>query len=165
MNTPIQIQVRKPDFFIRRYEFCIDEKIVAVLEYEKSFGRRAVAIIDNKKWVFNRVGFWKPYLEITAEQSPYTKTRLDYNWKFKTQFRADSGRNYFLTQTSFFKSTWTWFDENNTPVIEIKSKQLSRSSRGIIVLHQPENKEHYLMMLIGWGQIVKSEDNAAAAAG
>jgi hypothetical protein len=164
MNTPLQIQVRKPDFFKRRYEFCIDEKVVAVLEYEKSFGRKAIATIDNRRWIFNRVGFWKPYLEITAEQSPYTKTHLNYSWNFKTEFRAGDGKNYFLKQTSYFRSGWTWLDENKTPVIEIRSKQLSRSKRGIIVLHQPENKELYLMMLIGWGQIIKSEDNAASAA-
>jgi hypothetical protein len=157
MNTPIQIQVRKPEFFKRRYEFFVDEKVVAVLEYERSFGKKAVATIDNKKWVFKRVGFWKPYLEVTAEQSPYTKTRLDYNWKFKTQFNGDDNRNYFLKQTSHFRNTWAWLDENKNAVIEIKSKQLSRSRRGSIMLYKPENKELYLLMLIGWGQIIKSE--------
>ena len=163
---PIEIIVKKPKAFKRRYEFYDNEKEVAVLDYEKGYKSCAVAYIENNKWKLRRGGWWKSYLEITAEQSPYTKTRLYYKWNWKTTFRADNGKEFLLKNTSAWKSKWAWFDENKIPVVDMKSCQLKRDKRGIIIINatRPIPKELYLLMLIGWYQVTGHESSAGAMA-
>jgi hypothetical protein len=165
MNNPVYIQVRKLRQFKRRYEFFAGEKELAVLDYEKRTSKRATAIKDNKKWSFNRIGFWKPYIEITAEQSPYTKSRIQYGWNYKLKFKASNGKEYLLKKTSHWRNTWAWLDENNNPVVEMKSCQLSKSNRGQvnIIPGQLGNDDFFLLMLLGWYQLIAHEDHAGAA--
>jgi hypothetical protein len=162
-NSTIEIQVKKPKAFKRRYEFYENDRQVALLDYEKAYKSCAIAVIDDKKWKLRRVGFWKSYIEIIAEQSPYTKTRIEFSWTFKTRYRAENGKEYVLKNTSSWKSKWAWLDENKNPVIEIKSCQFKRENRGHILIHanKPAPKELLLLMLVGWYQVTAQENNAA----
>ncbi len=163
-TSTIQVDIRKPRLFKRRYEFWLQEKQVAVLEYKKNFGCRADLSVGDKRWDIRTIGFWKKSLEIIAQQSPYTKMNIDYNWKYKINFKDSNGNWYLFKRTGVWKSSWSWFDENGKPYIELKSIHFSRKARGRVTFSHAANEEAYLLMLIGWYLLVTYEALAAVAA-
>src|SRR5690349_20893613 len=96
MSNALQIQIRKPKTFKRHFEFFSGDRELAVLDYKNSFCKQATATSDDKKWILNRKGFWKPTLEISAEQSPYTKSSLPHKWNFRVFFKTESGKELML---------------------------------------------------------------------
>lgn len=161
-TVPLQIQVKKPGTFIRQYEFWLQEERIAILDYPKRFTNAATISIKDNQWKIKTVGFWKTHIEITAEQSPYTKSRLDMKWTYKLSFSFDNRQVYHFKPTGFWKNVWTWFDDKNNPVIEIRSNQLSNKSRGKITLHQPASKNLYFLMMLGWFQLLTYEAHTSA---
>lgn len=158
MHAMVTIQVRKTSLLKRRYEFCLDEQVIAGLYYEKSYSYKATAVAGNREWQISRNGFWKSFLDISSEQSPYTKLHLPYRGNYELTVSNEDGRQYFLKRTGIFKETWTWFDERKEPVIELRSNKLSHKKRGQVLLHQQPKESFYLLMLIGWFLIVRYED-------
>lgn len=165
MNRPTatSIQVIKPQLFKRHYQFMVDNDVIAELIYPRAYGKTAGAIIKNKKWQVRKGGFWKHYIEFIADQSPYTKEKIEFGWNFNLKMTSGDGKTYHLKKTSFWKNVWSWLDESNQPVIEMKSNKLSRKNRGNVTFHQPQKTELTLLMLIGWFMIVSYEDATAAA--
>lgn len=164
VSVSSSVQVRKPHAFKRRYEFWQNDQLVAVLEYEKRFSCDAVISIGDHKWKIKTAGFWKKSIELTAEQSPYTKTRIAYCWNFRLSFPAENNHTYNFKPIGFWKRSWAWYDENDNPVVEMKTNQFSRKNRGQITLHQPPSNNGYLLMMLGWYQLLAYEQHSAAVA-
>jgi hypothetical protein len=164
LTNPIQIDIKKPGYFKRQYEFFSNGKLLAGMEFKSAFTSRASFFIGKNQWQIQSVGLWKKHLDIIADQSPFTKLQLDFSWKYKLRFKDSRGNWYLFKRTSVWGSTWAWIDEKGKPYIQMKSKHFSRSSRGYILLFEQGNEEMYLMMLIGWYQLIAYERQAAAAA-
>lgn len=161
---PLEIQVRKPKTFKCHFEFWQNNEMVAVLDYSSIFKKDATISIKNNQWKIKTVGFWKRYIELTAEQSPYTKSRIDFKWSFKMSFSFDNRQEYHLKPVGFWRRTWSWYDDQEKMVLEIKSNQWSKSNRGKITLHQPLTADLYFLMVLGWYQLLAYEEHAGAAA-
>jgi hypothetical protein len=161
---PQEIQIRKPHTFKRHFEFWQNNELVAVLDYPKRFTNAATISIKDNQWKVKTTGFWKKYIEIAAEQSPYTKNRLELKWSYKLSFSFDSRQTYHLKSVGFWKRTWAWHDDQQKVILEIKSNQWSKSNRGKITLHQPLSVNLYFLMLLGWFQLLTYEEHSAVEA-
>jgi hypothetical protein len=124
-----------------------------------------VATINDKKWNFQRKGFWKKEIDIIADQSPYTKTHIKCSgWTQKLSVRAEDNNTYELKATGFWKRSWGWYDSSGQKIMEIKSNGLSRKRRGAITFLKPVRPELLWLMMVGWFQIIYYEDSSAAVA-
>jgi hypothetical protein len=160
-----QIRIVKPGVFKRDYEFYLDDTLKATLKYESAFKSKAIISINNHKWHICRTGFWKKQIELKADQSPYTKATIPSNWKYHISFRAANGNSYTFKPAGFWKRTWIWIDEQEQPVIEMKTTSPFSKGQGTVVLLQPATEELYLMMVFGWYQVIAYQRDAAAASG
>lgn len=166
VETPVltEIDVRKPGYFKRQYGFWLGDKQVAAIEFKKGWSHKATFVTGDKKWDVRSCGFWSKRIELIAQQSPYTKLTLEYNWKYKINFKDSNGNWYLFKRTGVWKSCWNWIDEKGNPVMKLKSIHFSRKARGRISFFKPVTDEMYLLMLIGWFQLVNYEAQAAVAA-
>lgn len=162
--TPIQIEVRKPGYFKRVYEFWLNDKQVATLSIKRGWRNNAVFSIGEKQWEIHSIGFWKRSFELTAQQSPFTKQNIEYNWKYRMNFKDTQGNWYLFKKTGTWKSRWCWIDEKGQPYIEMKSIHFSKKRRGQITLSRPATEDIYLLMLLGWFQMITYEAQVAVAA-
>lgn len=163
-STPVQIEVRKPGYFKRRYEFYSNDKQVAVIQLKKGWRNQATFFIGEKQWDIRCLGFWKRSFELTAQQSPYTKQNIEYNWKYKMNFKDSSGNWYLFKKIGVWKARWCWIDEKGQPYIEMKSVHFSKKRRGEITLSRPATDDIYLLMLLGWFQLITYEAQVTVAA-
>ena len=163
LPASVDIDIKKPGFFRRRYEFFNNDNLLASLEFKSAFNYRAIISIGNKQWQIRAYGFWNRFLEISTDQSPFTKLHLEFGWKRKLQYKDGRNNQYFFKRTRAWKSNWAWLDEKGNPVIEMRSNQLSCRNRGHVLLSQQGNEDMYLMILIGWYQLMMYESQAAAA--
>jgi hypothetical protein len=162
--VPLQIQIKKPHTFKRHFEFWQNEELVAVLDYQKWFNKLAIVSIKDNQWKIKTSGFWKKHIELTAEQSPYTKIRIDFKWNYRLSFSFDNRQVYYLKPVGFWRRTWAWHDDNDKVVLEIRSNQWSKNNRGKITMHQPPSANLYFLMVLGWYQLLTYEEHSAAAA-
>jgi hypothetical protein len=162
MLTPLQIQIQKPHTFKRYFQFCVNNEVVGVLNFDKPFCYKATASFGESQWTFKISGFFKRFLEVTAQQSPYTKSRVKLCWNHKLTFTTDERNSWFLKPVGFWKRSWSWLNDKNEPVIQLKSNSFSKNNRGEVLLQQPVNKESFLLILIAWIQVIVSEDEAAS---
>lgn len=164
MNTTGAITVVKQRPFKRHYDFFLDDGAIASLDYPRSYGRTAMASIGNRQWRLTRRGFWKQAMEIVAEQSPYTRQTVNFNWRYRVSLHGEDGREYSLRQANCFRQKWVWTDESGTPVLEIKSNMFSHKRRGVVQLLRPYSASLAWMVLVGWFVIVAQEDATAVVA-
>jgi hypothetical protein len=162
MNTQPHILISKTRGVKRHYTLDMGVHGKATLQYESTFNKNAIGVINQDKWKFTRKGFWKKELEITAEQSPYTKTTVKFGWSSKMTLRAPDNNTYHFKGVGWWRRRWIWFDSANQQLIEIKSNGFSRSRRGLVTLHQPWSPTLSWLLLVGWFQLVIWEEQAAA---
>jgi hypothetical protein len=160
-----EILVVKKSALKREYDFFFNEKLIANLNYIKTYGGKAKARIGDKEWIFLRKGFWKQFVEIQAEQSPYEKKRIEFDWRRRAKIEGPDGNLYQLRQTNCWKSIWSWLDDKNASIGVFKSNMLSRKKRGTIRFSQPLKEDLLWLLVLGWFMLVSEEDNAVAAAG
>ena len=159
-----EIQIVKKGAFKKDYDFVLNDRLVANLSCAKSFGRKAVVKIGDKQWTFLKKGFWKQYIEIEANQSPYEKKKIELDWRHRGKFQGPDGKLYQLRQTNCWKSIWSWQDENKNSLGDFKSNAFSRKKRGTIHFSQPLKDELLCMLVLGWFMITGQEETAAVVA-
>jgi hypothetical protein len=163
-TDPIQIQVSKNGAFKRHYAFFLNDTLLATLIYGSTWRDDAIIQIGDHTWQIKRIGFWKKQIELKADQSPYTKVSIPYNWKYRISYRTDSGIVYSFKPTGFWKRTWAWFNEKEQMVIGMKTVASFSKRRGEISIYQPPTEELYLLMILGWYQLLTYQQHASAAA-
>ena len=164
LPTPTHIQVKKPQIFKRHYEFWLKEQELAVLDYGKVWYSEAIFRVRDHQWKFKTTGFWKRFIEVTAEQSPYIKLRIHTKWAYKMSVSLDNRNTWHFKGTGFWKRTWGWYDEKENMVIEIRSNYFSKKNRGEIILHQPITHDMLLLAALGWYEVVAFEEHTSASA-
>ena len=163
-----EILVVKKGTFKREYDFLLNDRVIATLNGVKGYGRKAVVKIGDKEWTFLKKGFWKQFIEIHANQSPYEKKKIELDWRHRGKFVGPDGKLYQLRQTNCWKSIWSWQDENKNSLGDLKSNALSSKKRGTIRFSQPLKDELLCMFVLGWFMLTGYEEAAmvgAAAAG
>jgi hypothetical protein len=163
MNTPLQFIISKTRGKKRHYTIDMGANGTATIQYQSAFCKNAIGFINEKEWKFIRRGFWKIELEITGQQSPYTKTHIKFGWSSKMSLRAPDNNMYHFKAVGFWRKRWIWYDAAGQQLMEIKSNGFSRSRRGIVTLNQPWNPTLAWLLMVGWFQLVIWEEQTAAA--
>ena len=165
MVSPQILEVVKSKEAKKRFEFLSNEMPVANVDYPKRFEKKATITADNQKWLINRKGWWKHSIEISSEQSPYSKWSLIQNWKGQTSIRTDDNRQFFLKKRGFWKPAWFWLNEKEEPFVEIAPcGGWPKRKKGTITIHNPSDKASTFLALIGWFIALAAQEDAAAAA-
>src|SRR5262245_17803172 len=125
MSTPFQILISKTEGQKRHFSFTANEKVLAGLQYENMFYKKAEVTINNSTWRLHRKGFWSNYLDITAEQSPYTKTRIQFGWGNHFTVRAEDNNKYIFKAVGFWHRHYVWLDDAGQKLMIIKSIHFS----------------------------------------
>ena len=159
-----QVIVKKPGVFSSTYEFFLEDKPVAKLK-KKGLGNKAELTAGNRQWFIRSRGFWKRYIEINDIQSPAINARCDSGRNFRLLFTTPDGKKYLFKRKSAWKGTWLWQDEYQQTVMEMKYVHFKFSHCGRINFYQPVTDDFYLLMLLGWFQVLTYQAHMAAAAG
>ena len=160
-QTPTQIQVSKPKIFTPHYQFRQNEKELAVLDYEKRWGKNAVLHVNDKQFKLKTTGFWKQFIHITAEQSPYLKLSIPFKWTYKMAVSLNNRQTYHFKSVDFWNRVWAWYDEKDNMVVELRSNQFSKQNRGQLTIHQPATDDLLLLAALGWYTVMAYEEQSA----
>lgn len=162
MNTPLEILITKTKGKKRHYSFDLGNKGIITLQYESAFCKNAIGMINDWQWKFIRKGFWKKELEISGQQSPYTKTHIKFGWGHKLSVRAEDNNMYHFKAEGWWRRKWVWYNAAGQKLMEISSNHFSRQRRGKVLLLQPFRNELAWLMMVGWFQLVIWEEQTAA---
>lgn len=162
--SQIQVQVLKAGWFKRSYRFTAGSETSGQLNFEKSYSNKAVANIQGKEFSIRRTGFWKHYLQVSSSTQKQYNLRIDLNWRNSMKVVDSSGNSYVFKSTGIWQSKWHWIDRYERPLVEIKSKSLSRKNRGLIEVKDPEMKDCLFWVIVSWFVIICSESDAATVA-
>lgn len=164
-NIPVEIAVEaiKTGLFKRTYHFSDEGKAIAHLDYRNSFRKTAAANIKGKEFSITRRGFWTHYIEIVSPSHQPYNIRVKVNWRSKMKITDFEGNPFVFKSTSIWKNQWAWLDRYGRPLIEIRSRVLSRKNRGLVQIKYPEMKDALFWVVISWFVILCSESDAASA--
>jgi hypothetical protein len=164
-NVPAQIRIQtiKVGWLKRSYQFLDDNKTIGQLDFANSFQKKATATILGREFNMRRKGFWTHYVEITSTSyHPYNMV-INVNWRNKMKINDFDGTPFMFKSTSLWKSKWAWFDRYERPLIEIRSRVLSRKNRALVEIKYPEMKDALFWVFVSWFVILCSESDTASA--
>lgn len=164
ITTPQEILISRTQGKKRHYTFNLGTRGTATVQYESAFCKNAVIMINDLRWDYTRLGFWKKELQIEGKQSPYTKTKIKFGWGNRFEVRAEDNNKYFFRSEGFWRRRYVWYDSGGQKLMEITSNTFSRSRRGKVIMHQPLTDTLTWLMLLGWFQLILWEQQAAAVA-
>lgn len=166
INIPSQIKVRqeKGSWLRRSFSFLDNDVIVATLKYDNSYANKAHASVSGKDYSIQRRGFWRHYLTISSSKFRQNEIRVDLNWRGSMEIKDSNGQRFVFKSKGLWKPRWKWFDGHERTLIEIRSNQFSKKSRGIVDVNYPEMEDTLLWIVISWFVIVCSESDAVAVA-
>lgn len=162
--SQLEVQLVKVGWFKRSYRFIADGNNVGELDYSKSYSNKATGIVQGKEFSIRRSGWWRHFIDISSMTYQPYNMRIDLNWRNKLKILDADGNSYTLKQASIWKNKWHWVDRFERPVVEIKSKGLSRKNRGLIEVKDPVLKDCLFWIIVSWFVIMCSESDAAAVA-
>ncbi|MBC7851209.1 MAG: hypothetical protein H7Y31_15810 [Chitinophagaceae bacterium] len=163
MSKSYQIDVIKAKKAKKRYDFFVDDQVIASVDYPKRYEKKAVLGTPDRQWEIHRKGWWKPSIEIVSAQSPYTKWSLPQSWRHTVSLRADDNRAFVMKQRSFWSGSLIWVNDKDETVIEIKPYRWSYSNRGTITITDKNDTNLIFLALIGWFLFQTAREDAAAA--
>jgi len=164
INQPEILQIKTTRGSRRAYEFFSGDKIFGKMHYLNFFSQAAIAIINGQTWKLQRRGLWKPYIELLHENGKVPLTRLPFNWNYRLKYTGSNSDIYEFRQVNCWKNSWIWFDDKKNPVVEFKSRIMSKSNRGIVLVHQKDIPDVEVMILLGWFMIKSYEMDSVAVA-
>jgi hypothetical protein len=163
ISAQIRIQTIKVGWLKRSYQFLDGDKTIGQLDFANSFHKTATANVLGKEFSIRRKGFWTHYLEITSTSyQPYNMV-INVNWRSKIKINDFNGTPYVFKSTSIWKNKWAWFDRYERPLVEIRSRVLTRKNRGLVEIKFPEMKDVLFWMFVSWFVILCAESDAASA--
>lgn len=165
MATTQVIDVIKSKDAKKRYEFLVNDQSIATIDYPKRFEKKATLSAGSNQWHIARKGWWRHTIEITAEQSPFSKWALVQNWRGCVTIRTDDNRQFHLKRKGFLKFKWVWLTDKEETVVEIQTHGWPKRKRGTISIHNPSDTILLFLVLTGWFIVLTSEEDAAASAG
>ena len=165
MTNPAIIEIIKSKDAKKRYDFLLDGKVIAFLDFPNRWVKAAMAQAGDLQWQIRRKGWWKHTIEISAGQSPYSKWNAAMGWRGNISIRTDDNKQFHLKRKGFWNNSWIWINEQNETVVELKLNVWSWRKQGIITLNNTANTSLIWLSLVGWFiAICAREDGRAAAA-
>jgi hypothetical protein len=140
-----------------------DGEEVAHLKKEGLLRERAFVDAIGNRWVFERMGFFKRYIEVRSVGTGDEIARFHYRWDHGGELVFPDGRRYRWRQSSFWGSKWVWIDESGEPIMGFKSGGFFRYSADISMDGDAvAGKAPPLLIFLGWYLILLNHDDAAA---
>lgn len=149
----------------KQFEFFENEKPIANIDYPKRFSKTATITAGKNVWKIARTGFWKHYIEITSEQSPYTKWKVHQNWKSELTLRTDDNKLYSFKKAGFWKQRWLWHNETDQPVLELKACGWPQKKKGTVTFLTKKDDNLLWLSFVGFFLVMCAQEDAAAAVG
>ena len=159
-----ELTVIKPRLLKQEFEFISAGQPVGKLKISGPFKMAAQATLFNEEWSLIRSGFWQTFIDYQAAQKPFVKGKIQKKMSGKTELKASDGETYTFRKTKWWKSSWAWYDRNENPVIEMRQDHSFTNKQAYFIVHNPDQAEATLMILIAWFVILIQRRNAAAAA-
>lgn len=137
---------------------------VAHLRKAGIFREQAFVDAVGNRWVFERKGFFKRYVEIRSVGTGDELARFNYRWDGSGELAMANGRRYRWQSSSFWGSKWVWVDESGEPIMGFKSGGFFRYSADISTDDEGDAaKAPPLLIFLGWYLILLHYDDSAAA--
>ena len=157
------VLIRRIKGFKRRYELTVDAKQI-VLNFPSRNKMNAEISIGAKTYTIKRSGWWKRFISIESNQSPFTKWNVQQCWRGGEEFRAENNRVYRLKKAGIFTGKWRWLNENGEPVIEFKERHWSYTQKASVVFFNSIDDSLLWLVAVGWFMIICKQQDAATAA-
>jgi hypothetical protein len=158
----------QPRAFTQEYTLTAGERVLAALQWPKTFGSLAEGRIADSTWTFKRVGFWRPAVTIRRpETGDQDVGRFMMDWR-RGDLILPGGVQYRWDQVSFWKAEWAFLDAaGKDRLVEFVPENRSFKMSMGVTIHRgvEESADLPLLLLLGWYLLVMaSQDDAAAAA-
>jgi hypothetical protein len=157
------VKIRRIKGFKKRYELTVDSKQM-VLDFPSRYKLNAVISIGANTYAIKRTGWWKRFINIEANQSPFTKWNVQQSWRGSEEFRTENNRVYRLKKAGVFTNKWHWLNESGEPVIEFKEHPWSFNQRASAFFYTSVDETALWLVAVGWFMIICKQQDAAAAA-
>jgi hypothetical protein len=153
----------KPRLFKCLYEFRVGDETVGQIKYSGFGDKKAEAKLFNEEWKFQQTGFWKPFLEYKAGQSPYDKGKIRARFSCAMDLTGRDGKKYLFKKTAWWKNSWGWYDEAGNILMTIKENLSLSKKQAVITLNDPSQKNNILFILIGTAMMLIHKRSRMAA--
>lgn len=158
----------QPRAFTQQYVLGAGERVLATLNWPKTFGSLAEGRIGEETWTFKRVGFWRPAVTIRKpETGELDVGRFVMDWR-RGDLVLPGGVRYRWDQLSFWKAEWAFFDAaGKDRLVEFlpENRFFKMSMEARIHSSAETCRDLPLLVLLGWYLLVMaSQDDAGAAA-
>ncbi|MEP7137675.1 MAG: hypothetical protein ABI904_22345 [Chloroflexota bacterium] len=147
------------------YELQADGELAATLRFRSAWNSLATAESAEGKWIFNRVGFWRPKIIIQAQENEVNLAVLQNNsWSNGGTLELSDGRRY-LTRMNSWNTQYEIRTEGGESLLKFKIKGSFRKSADVEVFPaMTQVSEIPWLVLFGWYQTVMINMDAAAIA-
>ncbi len=140
-----------------------DGERIAHLRKASWFREQAYVDAIGNRWVFERKGFWKRYIEVRSAGTGDELARLDYRWDGSGELVFTNGQRYRWQKSSFWGSKWVWVDQSGEPIMGFKSGGFFRFGADISMEEDADAaKAPPLLIFLGWYLILLYYQDAAA---
>lgn len=164
MTNPAIIEIIKSKDAKKRYDFLLEGKVIAFLDFPNRWAKAAIAQAGDLQWKITRKGWWKHTIEISAEQSPYSKWNAAMGWRGTISIRTEDNKQFHLKRKGFWNTSWVWMNEQNETVVELQFNVWLSRKRGLITLNNTANSSLIWLSLVGWFIAICAREDARAAA-
>jgi hypothetical protein len=160
-----ELEWKRPHWTKNEYELCIGDEVLARLRWEKLISPHAIAEVSGTEWLFKREGFWQTkaaiyHTEGNMVEATIPVATIQRGMSGKGTLIFPDGREYRWVNTRFWRGEWTWFTNENVPLIHLERKRL------VIEPMASSLPELPLLVTFGYYLLKLTErDTASAAAG
>jgi hypothetical protein len=102
------------------FELRADDEIVGSLRWERS--AHATAVTADRRWAFNREGFWRSRITVRVPGSVTTFAVFYPRWLGGGSLEGQPGRPLRMVSRSWWRAQWDWVDEVGQPLVHIKNQ-------------------------------------------
>lgn len=163
-RTPSEITVVKPALLKRELQLLDGNTTVGKIQFPSRFKMNAEATLFEEKWSVTQTGFWRPFLEFKGHDRPFTKVKVRHKPGGKIDWTGSDGNPYTFRKTKWWKHTYAWYDQNKSPILELRPDHSFSSKQAKITINQPNHPDIRVMLLIGVIVYLIQKRHAAAVA-
>ena len=144
------------------FELHASDDVVATLRFDKR--SLATGETSNKRWTFNRQGFWRPSVTISVPDSDVTAL-FKPAWKGGGSLELPQGGALRFGAANFWRSQWEWSDGDANPLVHFKSNSRLMRTEGRVDIEAGARAvpELQLLVVLGWYLVILSSRDAAEA--
>ena len=149
----------------RYFELLSGEDVIGVLHWPKWLSDRAVAEGGDGKWIIDRPGFFRDRVVVTDGKNGVEVASVEFGWLGDGEVTLVNSKGYKWYRTGLLSNNWTFVDENDEVIFEIKEWMHWFKHRADIVLRVGSitRPELPLLIYLGWYLAHMQMQDAAAA--